>query len=65
MDYICTPSCIITFTTGDTTKVFNITLLNNEKLEGIDHFNVSIEPPNYVSQGTPCEALLLIVNMDG
>ncbi|XP_065910088.1 uncharacterized protein [Dysidea avara] len=64
MDYICTPSCIITFTTGDTTKVFNITLLNNEKLEGIDHFNVSIEPPNYVSQGTPCEALLLIVNMD-
>jgi len=64
-DYICTPSCNITFTTGDTAKEFNITLLNNEKFKHIEHFNMCIVPPDYVSQSNPSEALILLANVDG
>jgi len=65
MDYICTPLCNITFVHGDTIEVFNITLVNNGVFEGIKQFNVGIAPPDYVSQGNPSDALVLIANMDG
>jgi len=64
-DYICTPSCNVTFKAGTITKVFNFTLQNNSMFEGLEHFKVGMESPDYISQSNPSEVLLLVVDIDG
>ena len=45
--------------------MFDITILNNEIFEGIEHFSVGIDPPNFVLQGNPTEAVILIIDIHG
>jgi len=65
VDYICTPSCDVTFATGETTETFDITIMNNNAFEGLEHFSVTFISPDYIIIGNPSEAVILIVDIDG
>jgi len=65
MDYICTPSCNVTFATGEITKMFDITIINSNTFEGLEHFSVAFTSPGYIIIGNPSEAVILIVDIDG
>jgi len=45
--------------------VFDITIFNNEVFEGIEHFSVGNDPPSFVVQGNPSEAVILIIDIHG
>jgi len=66
MDYICTPSCNVTFATGEITEMFDITIINSNTFEGLEHFSVTFTTPgSYIIIGNPSEAVILIVDIDG
>ena len=65
MDYICTPSCNVTFATEEITKMFDITITDNSDFEGLEQFSVNFTSPDYIIVGNPSEAVILIVDIDG
>jgi len=66
-DYFSGPYYIV-FTAGMTEAVFNITVNDDDILEGTETFNITINPsslPNNVTIGGLDEAVVTIVDNDG
>ena len=57
----------ITFPAGETLAVFNISINDDDIVEGNENFNISIDPfspPNGVSVGDPSQTTVIIVDDD-
>ena len=57
----------VTFFAGDTHAVFNVTIIDDNVVEGVENFSLSIDPtslPKNVSVGKPSQTTLLIIDND-
>ena len=57
----------VTFFAGDTHAVFNVTIIDDNVVEGVENFSLSIDPtslPRNVSVGNPSQITLLIFDND-